>query len=470
METCILKLHEIGVVKFGDFTLKSGIQSPVYFDMRVITSYPKLLRLVSELLWSAVDKDTTYDHVCGVAYTGIPFATVISQLQDMPMLLRRKESKNYGTKQLVEGIYTPGQSCLIIEDVLVSGSSVYETVETLQQLGLRATDAIVFLDRQQGGQSNLLQLGVTIKPVLTLTHMLDVLERHDLIKTELVEEVLHFISQNNVTKIRAKSVVSPPPVNQRLSSAFEQREGLAVHPLVRTLLSIITSKRSNLCVSADVQNSEELLALAKQVGPHICLLKTHVDTLLDFTPSVTKELQSIAVQHNFLLFEDSKFVDIGATVKRQWEQRGAWADMVTAVPLAGEGLLAAIAKASHGGPSKGVVLVAEMSSEGALRSSEYLELCQRAAKNFPQLVLGFVCQSSVTDNPGLVQMSPGVSISASGDSLGQQYVSPEVSVGERGADIIIVGRGVTTAADPAATAADYQRLAYAAYLSRLETL
>ncbi|XP_018024815.1 uridine 5'-monophosphate synthase [Hyalella azteca] len=470
LEECILQMHEIGVLKFGDFTLKSGMQSPVYFDMRIVTSYPKLLKVVSELLWCVAPRKA-YDHICGVAYTGIPLATVISQLQDMPMLVRRKESKNYGTKQLVEGVYRAGQSCLIVEDVLVSGTSVYETVETLRNLQLNASDAVVFLDRQQGGACNLHTLGVNITPVVTLDQMLEVLKRHGRIQDTMIAEVQQFIRKNNVTKIRTKceEAVSVP-ANERLIKTFELRADAAVHPLVRSLLGIVTSKRSNLCVSADVSSCTELLTLAQQVGPHICLLKTHVDTLPDFSDSVAQQLRSVAQQHNFLLFEDSKFVDIGATVARQWERRGAWADIVTVVPIAGDGLLTAIAQAALDNSKKGVILVAEMSSDGALRSAEYQEMCRAAAKRFPHLVMGFVSQSSISQSPWLLQLSPGVSVSASGDALGQRYVSPECSVGERGADVIIVGRGVTTSSDPAAAAANYQQLAYSAYLERVKRL
>ena len=473
LENCILSLHDIGVVKFGNFTLKSGMQSPVYFDLRMVISFPKILKTVSELLWSAVpsDKKKNYDHICGVAYTGIPLATIIAAESDMPMLMRRKETKSYGTKKLVEGIYNPNDCCLIIEDVLVSGASVYETVETLRELELIANDAVVFLDREQGGVRNLTELGVNIIPVVTLSKMMDVLLKHERVQESTVKDVAEFISTHNKTSISTKpSEVSVPssPTNCRLTSSFTDRIAFAKHPLNKKLFSIMHEKCTNLCVAADVSTAAELLRLADCVGPHICTLKAHVDILEDFTPEVAQELRNLAGKHNFLLFEDRKFVDIGNTVCRQYQRSGSWADLVTIAPvLAGDGVLKGIEEAvKQETQDKGVILVAEMSCEGALRSDVYVKSCRKMAEDFPTLAMGFVCQSSITSDPGMLQFTPGVSMTASSDALGQRYVRPKVAVTDRGADVVIVGRAITKATDPAKAAEEHKLEAYDAYLSR----
>lgn len=172
----IAELYRIQVIKLGSFTLKSGINSPIYFDLRAVVSYPRLMRRVAELLWDKV-KDIPTDLICGVPYTALPLATCISINHDIPMVMRRKEVKAYGTKKKIEGVFQAGQSVLVVEDIITSGASIMETVKDLSDEGLRISHNVVFLDREQGGRANIESQGFSVTSVFTMHKFLDLLNQ-----------------------------------------------------------------------------------------------------------------------------------------------------------------------------------------------------------------------------------------------------------------------------------------------------
>jgi len=169
----IHQLHQIGVIQFGDFTLKSGQKSSVYINLRKIISYPDILRTVATLMHEATAKFPN-DLVCGVPYTALPIATCLSLDYNLPMIMRRKEKKDYGTKQTIEGVFAPGQRCLIIEDVITTGGSIIETANDLIEAGLVVEHVIALIDREQGGRATLAQRFHT-HTILTVSEILNTL-------------------------------------------------------------------------------------------------------------------------------------------------------------------------------------------------------------------------------------------------------------------------------------------------------
>ena len=102
-----------------------------------------------------------------------------------------------------------------------------------------------------------------------------------------------------------------------LALPFSQRAELPNTPSLTTyLLSLIAIKQSNLCVSADVHSTYDLLTLAEEVGDYICVLKTHADIIDDFSQKTIKGLQEISLRKHFLIFEDRKLGDIGSALHR----------------------------------------------------------------------------------------------------------------------------------------------------------
>ncbi|MDQ8039809.1 MAG: orotate phosphoribosyltransferase [Rickettsiella sp.] len=169
-QALIKSLTEINVIKFGEFTLRSGVLSPIYIDLRSIIAYPKILRTVATVLWEYI-KDLKPTLLCGVPYTALPIASCISLDQNIPMVICRKEVKDYGTKKQLEGVFEKGQNCLIIEDVVTTGGSILKTIDILKENGLQVTDVVVLVDREQGGREILEEHGYRLHAVFTLNEL-----------------------------------------------------------------------------------------------------------------------------------------------------------------------------------------------------------------------------------------------------------------------------------------------------------
>lgn len=187
-------LCKANVLQFGRFTLKSGLISPFYLDLRLTASYPQVLKQIAQAMGELLPR-CQFDLLCGVPYTAIPFATALCLSYNVPMLLKRKEKKAHGTGKMVEGVFQAGQKCLVIEDVISSGQSILETISALEKEGLKVYDVIVLVDREQGGRQKLEEKGVCLHSVLTLTHIIDTLEKQGKISDDQVSSLLQFIQR-----------------------------------------------------------------------------------------------------------------------------------------------------------------------------------------------------------------------------------------------------------------------------------
>lgn len=237
----------------------------------------------------------------------------------------------------------------------------------------------------------------------------------------------------------------------------------------KQLLSLLDEKKTNLCLSADVNFSDQLLDLANQLGQELCILKTHMDIIEDFSPSLPEKLMMLARKHRFLLFEDRKFADIGNTVKQQYQggiyHIANWADLINAHSLPGPHCIEALAEV--GLPkNRGLLLIAEMSSKKHLMDPAYQEKTLKLAERYARFVIGFICQGQLSKAPHWIYLTPGVQFIESGDSLGQQYITPTQAILEQRTDIIIVGRGILKAKDTLQEARRYRDAGWQAYRKR----
>ena len=188
-------LLNAGCIKFGSFTLKSGLQSPIYIDLRQIITYPKLLEQVGAVYLPLL-KELTFDRIAGLPYAAIPIATAISLAGNYPMIYPRKEVKTYGTKAEIEGEYHAGETIVVIDDLATTGGSKFEAIEKLTGVGLVVKDVVVLVDRQSGAKESLAQAGYSMRAVLTIGQLLEYWEENGKVEKDKIEETRKFLAGN----------------------------------------------------------------------------------------------------------------------------------------------------------------------------------------------------------------------------------------------------------------------------------
>lgn len=453
-EQFVLELEKIGAIKFGSFTLKSGLVSPFYFDLRDMISYPEILDGVAELLAERI-KDMDFDVLTGIPYTALPIASLVSTKLGKPLIYMRKEEKAYGTGNNVIGQFKKGDKCLVIDDLITTGASKIETAEGYEKEGVIVEDFVVVIDRSANGTEELAKDGYKLHSLITLDEIVELLRNKSLIAEEKVKEVEDF----------TKSLIKPKITKEKY-----------INPLTQKLMDKMVEKQSNLVLSLDVTTQTEFFDILDKCGEEIVMLKTHVDILDDYDENFVPKLQKYAKRQNFLIFEDRKFADIGNTVRHQFRNGvykiNDWAEYITVHMVAGELILKGL---FEGIENRAAFVLARMSSKGNLLNETYTRKCFEAAKKNPQWVAGFIGHGKDMEDikrfkkkfPGSeLLMMPGVKLERGSDAMGQQYITVEEAVGG-GADCIIVGRGVIKAKDPKKEAKIYRERAWKAYEARL---
>lgn len=334
----------------------------------------------------------------------------------------------------------------------------------------------------------LTSLSLLFRSVLDLKSVVSVLSKEKKIESCLETKVRSWLDQNpavldaviqeewNGSRIaregEGSGVAREGEGREKRKSFGERRnESSLRNPVTSLLFRIMEEKKTNVCVAIDVSTSEEVLELVRMIGPHVCAVKLHVDIIEDFSfERLIQPLIQLSKEHSFLVFEDRKFADIGNTVKNQYGSGVyrivEWAQLVTSHIVAGPGTLSAlrVTAASGSAEDRGCLLLAQMSSDGNLLNSKSIaRSAVSAALQNDDFVVGFICQERITTDPRFIHFTPGVSLHSHSDPLGQIYNSPQNAI-HKGADVVIVGRGLTEAPDVLAMAQMYQTLSYQAYL------
>lgn len=191
-------LLSMGCIQFGEFTLKSGLVSPIYIDLRRLVTFPGWMTQVAAVYIQQLSQ-LEFDRIAGLPYAALPIATAISLQGNYPLIYPRKDVKDYGTGMAIEGIYHPGETVVVIDDLATTGGSKFEAIEKLAEAGLNVRDVVVLIDRESGAREALTEAGYRMHALLTLSQLLDHWDETQRLPANQIARVRAFLQETGAS-------------------------------------------------------------------------------------------------------------------------------------------------------------------------------------------------------------------------------------------------------------------------------
>jgi orotate phosphoribosyltransferase len=323
--------------------LKSGQYSDYYCNFRNLLVCPKLMDDTANLIIETIkNNNIEFDALCGVLTGGVPITSIVANKLGVKQIIVRDKVKEYGMKNEIDGDLEPGSRVLVIEDVVTTGNSVLEVIHKLRKNQFVVSDTIVLMERTSESRKNIESHNVYLNSLMNVKHL-------------------------------------EPFIN-----SFKGK-----------IAKIINEKKTALCLSLDIfDNWTRAVELLDEVGPYICMVKTHQDITKDFQPSI---IMALAKKHNFLIMEDRKLIDVPKIAIRQLEEIDTWAHCVTVMVNNYKDI-----KDHYSNPNNiELIGVCEMNTQNSIPLIN-------STDPLPENLFTIVSQSKYKNHPELFKITPGV--------------------------------------------------------------
>jgi len=163
------KLLKCEAVKFGEFTLTSGKTSNFYVDMKLASTDPKILKLISQEFAKLLPKDI--DFIAGMELGAVPLAVGLSLETGIPYSMIRKSGREHGTSSRIEGL-SLGRAVLV-DDVATTGGSNVESINVLKSEGVNVVMVLVVVDREEGASEKIKPFNIKYNSLINISDLVD---------------------------------------------------------------------------------------------------------------------------------------------------------------------------------------------------------------------------------------------------------------------------------------------------------
>ena len=191
-------LHQKGIIKFGEFTLASGKKSSYYVDLRLVPSYPHQFRTMIKYLQNNIVENiglNSFDSLVSVPTGGLIIASALAIEIVKPLIYVRSKPKDYGTSKSVEGQIYEGMKVVMIDDVATTGGSVVNAIKSLKEANITIEDAYVIVNRMEGADEALKELGVKLHSITNIMQITQALHEQKFVDDGILEKVRNQIGK-----------------------------------------------------------------------------------------------------------------------------------------------------------------------------------------------------------------------------------------------------------------------------------